>query len=127
MAAALFAFLGWAFFTVGRDLFHQAEMLPSRLPVPLLIHVKDAEPVEFTRATVSIGRDPGSDLTIDDLTVSNQHARFNYHHNQWWLEDLGSRNGTYLNQERVSAPVVITTGDHIQFGQVPVDLEIKTE
>lgn len=124
MALALYTFLGWAIFVVGRDLKHQSDMLSTRLPVPLKIQVGEGEPVEFTRPVVSIGRDPGCDLTIDDLTVSNQHARFTYHHSQWWLEDLGSKNGTYLNQEKLTTPVVVTTGDQAQFGQMPAYLVI---
>lgn len=124
MAAALYAFAGWAVFTIARDIKRQGELLETRLPVPLSIRVDDGEPVRFTCPALTIGRDPVCDVTIDDLTVSNQHARFTFHHKQWWLEDLSSKNGTYLNQEKILTPVVVTTGDSVRFGQVPVSLEI---
>jgi pSer/pThr/pTyr-binding forkhead associated (FHA) protein len=124
MAAALYVFVGWAVYTIWRDLKRQGDLLETRLPSTINLRVSNGTPVSFTRQALTIGREPGCDLTIDDLTVSNQHARFTYHHQQWWLEDLGSKNGTFLNQEKISTPVVVTTGDQAQFGQVPVELEV---
>ena len=37
-----------------------------------------------------------------------------FHHGQWWLEDLGSTNGTFLNKNQIAVPTVIITGDQIQ-------------
>ncbi|MCI0399386.1 MAG: FHA domain-containing protein, partial [Chloroflexi bacterium] len=42
----------------------------------------------------SIGRAPGNTLVLDDSYASNEHALISLRGNQWWLEDLGSRNGT---------------------------------
>lgn len=121
---ALYAFAGWAVFVIARDLKHQGELLEKRLPAPIILRVQGGPPVTFTRPSVSVGRDPGCDLCIDDLTVSSQHARFSYHHQQWWLEDLGSKNGTFLLDEKLSTPVVVTASDQVRFGQVAVDLDI---
>ena len=43
---------------------------------------------------------------------------------QWWLEDLKSTNGTFLNEEKLDTPTVIVTGDEIRCGQVPVRVQI---
>ena len=51
--------------------------------------------------SVTIGRDPNADLTIDDDTVSSTHARVEYASGAWVLQDLGSRNGTFMNGVRV--------------------------
>jgi pSer/pThr/pTyr-binding forkhead associated (FHA) protein len=57
-------------------------------------------------------------LPLDDKTVSARHARLAYHHGQWWLEDLRSRNGTFLNTKAVHEPLVLATGDEVQFGSL---------
>ena len=61
---------------------------------------------------------------MDDQTVSSQHARLAYRKQQWWLEDLASTNGTFLNGEAVTTPVVITHGDELRLGHLGVRIEI---
>src|ERR1039457_5910975 len=48
-----------------------------------------------------IGRDPASDIVVDDSRVSWQHAVLRLEHDCWLLEDSGSTNGTYLDAQRV--------------------------
>jgi pSer/pThr/pTyr-binding forkhead associated (FHA) protein len=73
---------------------------------------------QFDYSPVTIGRDPGCECLVDDRTVSNRHAQFSYHHNQWWLVDLGSTNGTVLNGQPVTEAVVLINDDQVQCGQV---------
>lgn len=73
-----------------------------------------------------VGRDPACDLILADKTVSGQHARLSYQMTQWWVEDLQSTNGTRLNQEAVSSPVVLTSGDELCFGQLVFQVQIAT-
>ena len=73
---------------------------------------------QFNTPEVSLGRVPASDCQLNDDTVSAKHAQLSYHHNNWWITDLGSKNGTYLNQDEVKEPHVITSGDKIQCGQI---------
>jgi DNA-binding response OmpR family regulator len=66
----------------------------------------------------TIGRAAGSDIVISSARVSREHARLT---RQGWrviLEDLGSTNGTYLNGERVRAPLELRDGDRIRIGDV---------
>ena len=65
-----------------------------------------------------VGRDPACDLALNDTTVSVRHAHLHYHHAQWWVEDLISTNGTFLNEELVTSAVVLTDGDKLRCGQV---------
>jgi len=119
-ALVLYAFLAYAFWILWRDLRRQSELLTAPQCTPLtLILQSNGEPVSFhfTSSEVTIGRDPACDCRLDDHTVSAQHARLTYHLNQWWVQDLNSRNGTFLNQELVSEPLVIVSGDQIRCGQ----------
>jgi pSer/pThr/pTyr-binding forkhead associated (FHA) protein len=67
---------------------------------------------EVTRA----GRHPGSDIFLDDITVSRRHAEFVREGTGYVVRDVGSLNGTYLNRERTdSAP--LSNGDEVQIGK----------
>jgi pSer/pThr/pTyr-binding forkhead associated (FHA) protein len=72
----------------------------------------------FNVPVVLIGRDEHCDCSIQHPTVSAQHARLAFHHNQWWVEDLHSTNGTFLNQSPVDTSMVLTLGDELRCGQV---------
>jgi hypothetical protein len=127
LAALLFAFLGWAIYVIWRDLKQQGELMAARQPTPLTLSTEpDSPPLtcHFASPLVIIGRDPACNFTINDQTVSSQHARLSYHQNQWWLEDLASTNGTFLNGIQVTTPVVITDGDLLRLGQVGVKISI---
>jgi pSer/pThr/pTyr-binding forkhead associated (FHA) protein len=118
-ALGLLAFVVAMLWLLWRDLTRQSERLAAMQPAPLTLVCADA-PHAFTTATLIIGRDAACNLRLDDATVSAQHARLSYHHNQWWLEDLRSRNGTLLNDEPVTTPTVITRGDVIRCGGVEI-------
>jgi hypothetical protein len=127
VALSLYAFLGWALLTIWRDLKRQNEAMAARQAPPITLQPLPAAvtpPQHFSAAEILIGRDPVCDYSLDDKTVSAEHARLAYHHNQWWVEDLGSRNGTYLNQEAVSSPVVVASGDELRCGQITMIVEI---
>jgi hypothetical protein len=65
-----------------------------------------------------IGRDPGCDLVIPDLSVSRRHATLQRCVRGWLLTDFGSTNGTRLNGWRVREPVPVGPGDQVSFGAV---------
>jgi len=84
-------------------------------------------------AELTIGRNPSSiiryDAEADDL-VSGQHAKITQDPSDpavFWLTDLGSRNGTYVNKQRVANPVRIKSGDLIQFGAGGPEFEFDCE
>ena len=125
LVISLYAFLAWAFYTIWVDLKRQSERLAFlKMPVLTLTRQDGKGTYHFSRSEVHIGRDPACDCSLEDQTVSTQHAQLSYHHNQWWLEDLGSTNGTFLNQAPVSAPMVVTIGDRIRCGQVNLEITI---
>ncbi len=131
MAVLLYAFLGWALYTIWHDLKQQSEAMATRQAPSLSLELKselasdaDAQLHSFAKTEIVLGRSPACDLTLDDKTISARHARCVYHHGQWWLEDLGSTNGTFINGETVEASVVITDGDELRLGSVAVMVKI---
>ena len=63
-----------------------------------------------------LGRAADNTVRLTDPAVSAYHARLSFQAGQWWLEDLGSRNGTTVNHLRLEGPLVVTYGDVIQLG-----------
>ncbi len=124
LAVSLYTFLAWALITLWQDMKRQSDTLKNRVPAISLSNLDQNLAYHFTKPEVSIGRDPANDCPLPDKTVSTQHARLVFHSNQWWLEDLHSTNGTYLNQDPVSSPLVITNGDQLRFGQVILAISI---
>jgi hypothetical protein len=68
----------------------------------------------------TIGRRADNSLVIDDSYVSASHAEMMFDQGAWWLVDLDSRNGTFVNERPVRARTRIVRGDVVQFGRVAV-------
>ena len=121
LAISLYAFLGWAFVSLWRDIKQQAELLSSRKVPPISLTIARGGPApqvrHFVQPEVTIGRDPACECPVDDEAISARHARLSFHHNQWWLEDLNSTNGTLLNQEKLAMPTVIMSEDEFRCGE----------
>jgi pSer/pThr/pTyr-binding forkhead associated (FHA) protein len=64
----------------------------------------------------SVGRDPSSDIVLDDVTVSRRHAELRRDRGEIRVTDAGSLNGTYVNREAVDSRV-LAAGDEIQIGK----------
>lgn len=120
LTASLLVFIGWALYLVWNDVRLQAGLVAARRipPLKLRIQVKDEPPItrDYSQNDITIGRDPNCECPLPGETVSARHARLSYHHGQWWLEDLRSTNGTRLNDERLTTPTVIISGDRIKCG-----------
>jgi pSer/pThr/pTyr-binding forkhead associated (FHA) protein len=71
------------------------------------------------QTVTSAGRHPGSDIFLDDVTVSRRHAEFRLENGQFRVVDVGSLNGTYVNREPVEA-AALANGDEIQIGKFRV-------
>ncbi len=62
------------------------------------------------------GRHPESDIFLDDVTVSRRHAEIRRRDDRFFVRDLGSLNGTYVNRERVDE-TELASGDELQIGK----------
>jgi pSer/pThr/pTyr-binding forkhead associated (FHA) protein len=128
LSISLYAFLGWGLYTIWNQIRSNSLILKKRqIPSITLTSLEDEVGLhrEFSQPEIFVGRDTNCDLPIVDETVSAHHAHLNYHHNQWWVEDLRSKNGTFLNGERVETPTVIITGDELRCGQIDFSITIK--
>ena len=65
---------------------------------------------------MTIGRRPDSAVFLDDITVSRDHALLVHRGSDWYLDDCGSLNGTYVNRERIDSQR-LADGDELQVGK----------
>jgi pSer/pThr/pTyr-binding forkhead associated (FHA) protein len=71
---------------------------------------------------LNIGRAEACQLQLGDTYVSSFHARIYQKDGSWFVEDLGSTNGTYLNQRRLTAPAALQAGDRVRVGKTTMEL-----
>jgi len=79
---------------------------------------------DLNRPVVTIGREAGSDIVLDDPQVSRHHARLTLQGASYFVEDLGSTNGSFVNGRRVMAPTPLNPGDKLGLGDTVV-LEVQ--
>jgi len=75
---------------------------------------------KVSKGTAVIGRAPTVELRVEDDGISRAHARIRAETGRAWVEDMGSRNGTFVNGNKVTAPVELRDGDKIQVGRSTV-------
>jgi len=85
---------------------------PARAPIVL----------EMFKRRIVIGRSVRSDLCIEDPFASRVHAELREDGPMWWLTDLGSANGTYLNGVRIRETASVVAGDRIQVGETLIEV-----
>lgn len=78
--------------------------------------------VALTQSAITIGRLPDNNLQIDNLAVSGHHARISWEQGQYTVEDLGSLNGTFVNNERVGKSA-LRHGDRVKIGKHVVEFK----
>jgi hypothetical protein len=64
-----------------------------------------------------IGRDSSNSVAINDAEISRKHSRLSFQGGKYVLEDLGSTNGTFVNGQRLTGPVVLKPGDVVSLGE----------
>ena len=103
---------------------------PAGRPAPAeSTQLKVVEPADRRGTTyqlgdeVTVGRASGCQVALpDDSYASQLHARVFRRDGRYWLEDLGSTNGTYLNAKPVTGPVALRRGDRVQVGRTVLEV-----
>ena len=78
--------------------------------------------VALTGKPILIGRANDSTLVLTDDYASTRHARISETNGVWYLEDLGSTNGTYVGQNKVTGPIPLEAGVVIRIGKTALEL-----
>lgn len=117
-----------AAYAVGKTA--EVALKAAKAPLPteaVLVHVSDrvtglklAEVLLSQTKVTVIGRQPGVALLIDQGSVSRRHAEVSYANGQYILHDVGSTNGTFVNDERIDPdkPYVLKPNDLLRFGKL---------
>lgn len=80
------------------------------------------ERADLNEAPILIGRGPDAAIRLDDDYVSTRHARIAASNDQWFVEDLGSTNGTYVGQARINQPMTLALGTQVRIGKTVIEL-----
>lgn len=90
---------------------------PDAAQVITLVEHENGTRYPVKTARVRIGRDPSNQIIIrDDVYVSRHHAFITFEDGHWWVEDLGSRNGTLLNEAHILQREMLSPGDKLTIG-----------
>lgn len=133
LLAALYVFFAWVMWAALGQL-RSAPSPPekvrkarSRAGSAVRGQITILEPSELTGSIMpvndelTIGRAAACTLTLDDTYVSQHHARIVHRDGRHLVDDLGSTNGTFVNRERIAAPVVLKPGDRVQIGSTVLE------
>ncbi len=83
-------------------------------------------PLMLHQGVTTIGRGPGNDLLLGDGSVSRIHARLSFAHGVWYIEDMRSSNGVWVNRKRVKGQLGLRHGDILRFGNLEAVFEMVT-
>jgi hypothetical protein len=125
--ALLYLFLFGVARALLRDLRAAAREPIAELGRLVVVASPAGEPVAGTTlsldAITTIGRDVNNAIVVDDQFASAEHAVLTYRGRTWYVEDLDSTNGTFVNGARVEGVAPLGYGDELQIGQVRLRLD----
>jgi pSer/pThr/pTyr-binding forkhead associated (FHA) protein len=114
---------------VRRGLALRGTLLPSRgerRNTPRMLVVTDGAlqgtRIQLGTQAVLIGRADDSTLVLTDDYASTRHARLSPRGSEWYVEDLGSTNGTYLDRAKVTTAVRVPMGTPVRIGKTVIEL-----
>ncbi len=123
----LYAFLGFAFVVLWREMKKASNQQNSLRKMRISIEINNKEKKDYQQTEIWIGRGAENDIQFKDETISHQHARIFFYQNNWMVEDRNSTNGTFLNGEMITSPIVLVNGDEIRIGNHQLNVLIHNE
>lgn len=94
----------------------------GRPPSALVVHEGDRPRTYRLSGPLEIGRAEGCQVRLEDPYASLHHAKLSSRDGAWQIEDLGSTNGTYVNDRRITTPVEVHAGDVVRIGKTVLEL-----
>lgn len=76
------------------------------------------------RPVIRMGRGSGNDVLLQDSQASRQHAEISQQGDQLFIQDLGSTNGTFVNESRITSPRLLRPGDQIRIGETTLTCQV---
>ncbi len=70
------------------------------------------------RSVAAVGRREGVAIQLNDTYISSEHARIFLNDGRWWVSDMGSTNGTFVNNVRIDRPTILVPGVEVRFGRI---------
>ncbi|MEO8208717.1 MAG: FHA domain-containing protein [Chloroflexota bacterium] len=123
----IYAFLWTVVRVLLRDLRAAARQPGTELGRLLVLASPVGEPAVGANfsldAVTTLGRDVNATIVLEDEFVSGMHAALTYRGRIWYIEDLGSTNGSYVNGSPVDGIAPLVFGDELQFGNIQLRLE----
>lgn len=126
----LYLFLLWALRTVVREVRGTAE--PAGASPDVALHrppqMRVVEPREIQGTLIPLapdltfGRSDNCGVTLADTYASSMHARVVARGDDFFIEDAGSRNGTFVNRRQITGPTLIRRGDTVQIGRTVMEV-----
>ena len=94
----------------------------------ILLKFKNSEikTIETDKGEITIGRNPGNDIHIDNLGVSKQHAKIFKQDGNYVIEDLNSTNGTFINNKRI-AKAILSDNDEVHIGKHSLKISVQSQ
>lgn len=88
----------------GKAQIIKASDIAPAIRVELLSGPMDGTEIDLSKTVVTIGREKDQDVSIPmDTLLSRAHAEISFEDGEFWIEDMGSRNGTFIEEKRISA------------------------
>ena len=123
-----YTFVGWIGYTIYTDLkisITQRKAISATPTITLEANLDDKfYKKQLNLPEIILGRDPTCDFPLDDETVSLRHCKLSFQHKQWWVEDLDSTNGSFLNNQLIEGATILTINDEIRLGNVDISITI---
>jgi len=133
LSLILYLFLALAFWIIWRDLRvtkTQTELYARDRAAMIVVSPGETDLLPGDRLPLlpvtTLGRGLTNTIVLADSFASTKHARLTQRDGRWWLEDLGSRNGTLLNEVRIQPdrPLAVIEGDLLGVGSVRLRIQL---